>query len=168
MKKHYIFIAIALLLIAPTLTFAQVKPVTAPTTEVIPTVPENLKNETLAVKKAYVEDQLRNLLAQLNTIYTRTKITTDLLGERNIKTQTAQAELDKASVALTDARLTIDSFSVVQLPPETDRSKVIATSASMKELVKGAEDNLKVARTSLIASLGFLKTSIIASMKVSQ
>lgn len=168
MKKTSIYMAILLAVLVPSLSFAQNAAVFGTKDEVkageTATTPAEIKDSPLSAKKLYVETQLKNLLSQLGTISTRTQAAIDRLSDKNIDTTAAQAQLDKAGVALTNAKISIDAFSAIQVIDTTDKAKTAALTASLKEAVKKAEDNLKISRDALIQSLSLLKVSINASI----
>lgn len=127
-------------------------------------IPEKLRLEPLSVKKVYVEGQLKNVLAQLTAIHTRTQLAVDRLTEKKVATFEAQNDLDRAALALNDARLTIDAIIATEAPKEVDRPKVLSVTASLKEQVKKTEESLQIARLAMMESLVTLKSALVQSL----
>jgi hypothetical protein len=125
---------------------------------------DKIKNEPLSVRKQRVETQLRDILAQLILIHTRTQLAVDRLTEKDMDTLRAQEQLTLANTYLTEAKLNIDAFSkIAVIDDKTDK----VLTATLRDAVKKSEDSLKATRDALIQSLAHLKATLIISTSTS-
>jgi hypothetical protein len=159
--KKYTFIFIILAALAPSVSFAQVTPAAKPETPNQTALAVDAKAEALSVRRQKVDAQLRGILTQFTTIYTRISIAIDRLAENDINIDKARLELNKANLALAEAKLNIDAFGKIPVTDEADKAK--GTSALLKESVKKSEDSLKVVRDTLIQTLVDLKLTLTAT-----
>jgi uncharacterized membrane protein len=163
MKRNLYSIGALLLILIPGIIFAQAKP-QGPSVNAAPVA--QLKAEPLSVRKLAIETQLRDIYARLSSVYTRTTVAVERLGENDIDIKKTQEQLLIANTALTNAKLAIDAFAAIQVnDEEKDKVKVAATTASLKDAVMKSEAALKDARVALIQSLSNLKAAIVISVQ---
>lgn len=108
----------------------------------------------LASRKAYVETNLRDLLAQLTDFQARVRAASTRLDQNGINVTAATARLDLAQTALLTAKINLDLFT---LTPAVNKPTTIAT---LRTQAKASEDALKSARTNLIESITALKITL--------
>lgn len=108
----------------------------------------------LSTRKAYVETNLRDLLAQLTDFHARVRTASTRLDQNGINVDAATARLDLAQTALMTAKINLDLFA---LTPATNKPSTIAT---LRTQAKASEDALKNARTNLIESIAALKITL--------
>jgi len=111
---------------------------------------------SLTVRKQFVDTNLRDLLTRLNTVYTRVQVASARLETNGIDTTSADLALITAQTALTTAKTHLDMFTAIPVDEKP------ATVVSLRAQAKSAEDNLKIARASIIESLATLKITIQA------
>lgn len=119
-----------------------------------PTLFDVEANASLSVRKAYVETNLRDLLAQLSDIRTRVQSASNRLAQNGIDVHTSNASLALAHAALLTANTNLDIFAQT---PIDDRPATVVT---LRAQAKAAEDSLKTARASLIESITALKLTL--------
>ena len=137
-----------------TISYAQAPktPVVAPA----PTLFDTTANAPLSARKQFVDTNLRDLLSRLSAIHTRVQIASARLGTNGIDTASANLALSTAQTALTTAKTHLDTFTATPVDEKP------ATVLTLRTQAKLAEDNLKIARTSIIQSLDTLKITLQA------
>lgn len=159
MKKTLIFILIAALVIPTGTSFAQVTGsdlAASATSSTSVALPE--KPLTLSEKKVKAEADLRAVEAKFRLFVSRTQITIDRLAAKGVDTKAAQTELDASLASLDTSKTNLDLLSKILISDDMTEEQI------EKSGIKGAlikiQDNLKEARTHLIASLTELKTNV--------
>ncbi|MBY0328887.1 hypothetical protein K2Q02_02230 [Patescibacteria group bacterium] len=135
-----------------TFSYAQTPktPVVAPA----PTLFDANASAPLSVRKQLVDTNLRDLLVRLDTILTRVEVASARLQNNGINTTPADSALITAKTALVTAKTQLDIFSATVVDEKP------ATVITLRSHAKSAEDNLKLARTSIIESLATLKITL--------
>lgn len=150
MKYLITTFALVIGLMAPTATALAQTAQSAPA----PTLFDVNANAPLSVRKAFVETNLRDLLAQLSDIHARVQTASNRLAQNGIAVNTSNASLTMAHAALLTAKTNLDIFA------QTPLTESPATVATLRAQAKAAEESLKTARASLIESIATLKLTL--------
>lgn len=124
---------------------------------------EALKAQPLPVRRKMVAGELDAIYDRLSVLADKTKAAALLLSKNDIDTSASQTELAMATLLLAQARLTIDSLIAAANDPahETAATLMIGT-ATFKDTVIKAEEELRDTRGSIISALALLKTALNA------
>ncbi len=113
---------------------------------------EKVKKERAVVRKGYVEQKLRQVVAIITEKQARVQKAIDALEEKGLDTDEAQKHLDESKVALKTATEKLEAMAKAVVT-DTDVKPLEAA----RKLAKEAEEALKNAREHLIAAIQELK-----------